>query len=575
MAKSSINIQASKDGSAGHNSREHFSHSVVFTDEQNECSSNLKDAYALLRSEIKKRSEKYTERTGQKLQKNTVTQLSAVINLEQHHTLKDLEPLKAELEAKFGTKVVQMAIHRDEGKLISKADNTELYSGKDFFLNRDDNKLYFDKAYTKLIPMDEYEIKKNYHAHIEMLGLDENGQAIRQKMNRIALQQLQTFTAQSLGMERGQESKRYTKEQMQEITALVGKKSDYASTTLYAQKFNEVARDLGYFIQRTKRQDTHPFKNIGSERETNKRLEIAKQEDLKAKVAELRAELKENGAVRADYAQLEQFSKELSEQLKSKDITIEQLRNSVEYWRNGYKQESKASKVVEKIVEVEKIVKVEDTTKIKELEKKLSEALQSKKALETIKDTPKEEKSDFRPLYAPKIAYKTVEVKTRMFGSEKQEVLPKKEALALEVYAEALAEQNKSLKRQNAELKGQNEALQEINSYQEAEITKLSPYKKLYNDLVIRLKAITKIDKVEELINAIRDKFSPFAKTQEAQPKREEKPKEQEQKPLKGKELMDEVQRLNEHGKKNIEYAKEQSKEPEKPKQKSSWRDRG
>ena len=279
MAKSSINIQASKDGSAGHNSREHFSHSVVFTDEQNECTLNLKDAYALLRSEVKKRSEAYTKRTGQKLQKNTVTQLSAVINLEQHHTLKDLEPLKAELEAKFGTKVVQMAIHRDEGKLISKADNTELYSGKDFFLNRDDNKLYFDKAYTKLIPMDEYEIKKNYHAHIEMLGLDEDGQAIRQKMNRIALQKLQTFTAQSLGMERGQERKRYTKEQMKEITTIVGKKSDYASTTLYAQKFNEVARDLGYFIQRTKRLDTHQFKDVGAERETNKRLEIAKQED--------------------------------------------------------------------------------------------------------------------------------------------------------------------------------------------------------------------------------------------------------------------------------------------------------
>ena len=519
MAKSSINIQASKDGSAGHNSREHFSHSVVFTDEQNECTSNLKDAYALLRSEVKKRSEKYTERTGQKLQKNTVTQLSAVINLEQHHTLKDLEPLKAELEAKFGTKVVQMAIHRDEGKLISKADNTELYSGKDFFLNRDDNKLYFDKAYTKLIPMDEYEIKKNYHAHIEMLGLDENGQAIRQKMNRIALQKLQTFTAQSLGMERGQERKRYTKEQMKEITTIVGKKSDYASTTLYAQKFNEVARDLGYFIQRTKRLDTHQFKDVGAEREANKRLEIAKQEDLKAKVAELRAELKENGAVRADYARLEQFSKELSEKVKSKDITIDELRNSVEYWRNGYKQESKASKVVEKIVEVEKIVKVEDTTKIKELEKKLSEALQSKKELEARVDMSKEEKSDFRPILAPKIAYKTVEVKTGMFGSEKQVVLSNVHAMQLESYAEALAEQNKSLKRQNTELKGQVEVLEEINGYQDAELKKLSHYKKAYNDLVIWLKAITKIDKVEEIINAIREKFS---HTQE--PKREEKP---------------------------------------------------
>ena len=159
-----------------------------------------------------------------------------------------------------------------------------------------------------------------------------------------------------------------------------------------------------------------------------------------------------------------------------------------------------------------------------------------------------------------------------MFGSEKEVVLPKAHAMQLESYAEALAEQNKSLKRQNAELKGQNEALQEINVMQEAEIKKLSPYKKAYQDLVIKLKAITKIDKVEEIINAVREKFSPFAKTQEAQPKREEKPKEQEQKPLKGKELMDEVQRLNEQGKKNMEYAKEQSKEPEKPKSHGHYR---
>lgn len=155
---------------------------------------------------------------------------------------------------------------------------------------------------------------------------------------------------------------------------------------------------------------------------------------------------------------------------------------------------------------------------IQELEKQLQEALQSKNTPETIKDTPKEVKNDFRPVLAPKIAYKTVEVKTGMFGSEKQVVLPKKEALALESYAEALAEQNKSLKRQNTELKGQVEVLEEINGYQDAELKKLSPYKKAYNDLVIKLKAITKIDKVEEIINAIKAKFLP---TQEA--KREEK----------------------------------------------------
>ena len=215
---------------------------------------------------------------------------------------------------------------------------------------------------------------------------------------------------------------------------------------------------------------------------------------------------------------------------------------------------------------------------IQELEKKLSEALQSKKALETIKDTPKEEKSDFRPVLAPKIAYKTVEVKTGMFGSEKQVVLPNAHAMQLESYAEALAEQNKSLKRQNAELKGQNEVLQEVNGYQEARIKELTFFEEQYNIIVKKHKEYTGIKMLKEAIEAIKAKFLP---TQEA--KREEKPNVfqtiradadadahlQEQKPLKGKELMDEVQRLNEQGKKNMEYAKEQSKEPEKPKENS------
>ena len=197
---------------------------------------------------------------------------------------------------------------------------------------------------------------------------------------------------------------------------------------------------------------------------------------------------------------------------------------------------------------------------IQELEKRLQEALQSKKALETIKDTPKEVKSDFRPLYAPKIAYKTVEVKTGMFGSEKEVVLSNVHAMQLESYAEALAEQNKGLKRQNAELKGQNEVLKEVNGYQEARIKELTFFEEQYNIIVKKLKEYTGIKTIKETIEAIKAKFLP---TQEA--KREEKPKEQEQTAPK-RSLSEKVEAMKEQGKKNIEYAKEQSKEPEKKK---------
>jgi len=330
---SSIHIQKSVGGSVGHNSRENFSYSVVYTDEKNECDTTQKDAYKTYRSELEIRSQKYTERTKQKLQKSTVTQLSAIVNLEQYHTLKDLEPIKKEIEKIFDTKVLQMAIHRDEGKLISKKDRTELYSGKDFFLNTKNDELYFDKKFTKKIDMSQYEIKKNYHAHIEMLGLDSDGQAIRQKMNKVALVQLQDFAADSLQMERGQKTKSYTKEQMREILNVVGNKNDYESTTLYAQKFNEVALDLGYFINKRKRKDTRPFKENGAERESAKRAELANTQDLKEGMTLLRSQLKEMGAERKDYAELEQLNKDLKEQIKAKSLTVEGLQDEIQDYK--------------------------------------------------------------------------------------------------------------------------------------------------------------------------------------------------------------------------------------------------
>ena len=52
MAISSIHIQKATDGSVGHNSREHFSYSVVFPDEINECDAMIKEAYTLYRAEL-------------------------------------------------------------------------------------------------------------------------------------------------------------------------------------------------------------------------------------------------------------------------------------------------------------------------------------------------------------------------------------------------------------------------------------------------------------------------------------------------------------------------------------------
>ena len=130
---------------------------------------------------------------------------------------------------------------------------------------------------------------------------------------------------------------------------------------------------------------------------------------------------------------------------------------------------------------------------VQELEKQLSEALESKNTPETIKDTPKVVLNDFRPISVPTITKQTVEVKTGMFSSEKQEVLPLDQAKKLVDYANAVSEQNKELHTQNNELKAENFELQK--------------YKKSYRELIARLKEYTKFEKISEIVEAIKERF--------------------------------------------------------------------
>ena len=173
-AKSSIHIEQGHAGFLQHNSREKPTKNSIFFDEKNEYSCSAKQAFEIYRTELQKRTEAYTKNTNRKLHKKTITHLSAIVNLNQHHTLKDLQPLINYLEKTLDTKVFQIAIHRDEGHIS------------------DDGKQI-----------------KNYHAHLEFMGIDSNGKSVRRKLTRKYLIELQSKTAELLNMERG---KNYTKE---------------------------------------------------------------------------------------------------------------------------------------------------------------------------------------------------------------------------------------------------------------------------------------------------------------------------------------------------------------------------
>ena len=321
MGKSSIHIQKASNGAITHNSRENYSKSVVFTDEKNELWNDKKIAYQIFRSELKNRVEAYTNRTNQKLQKTAVTHLSAVVNLEQHHTLKDLEKIKDELEKVFDTKVFQMAIHRDEGKIKHKETGEYLVSGTDFFYNPDDKKYYSKKdkhTFLNEININEYDIEKNYHAHIELMGLDSQGQAIRQKMNRFVLSNLQDFTAQTLDMERGnnyQIKKSVKRLDTHEFKA--SKKEENEVKKIVKNEKSKIVKKANEIIN--------------SEREDKKKLK-AELEELKKENSKFREELKnkDGGVTRDEYKKQEDLNKELQEDLKANKIELSEALAKIE-----------------------------------------------------------------------------------------------------------------------------------------------------------------------------------------------------------------------------------------------------
>ena len=228
--KSSIHIAPGRNSYFAHNSRESFSHSQVFSAEGNTYVANAKTAEQIYKNELDKRSEVYTQRTRQKLQKKTVTHLSAIINLLDHHAIADLKPICRHLVKTLDTKILQVAIHKDEGRLTHSITGENMVSGIDFFMNPDNDRIYKDKEYTEIFDISNWEAKKNIHAHVEFLGIDSNGNAIkRNKLNKYYLMELQSLVAKSLGMERGKRTKSYTQEQMVEIKSMMKSSDEHVS----------------------------------------------------------------------------------------------------------------------------------------------------------------------------------------------------------------------------------------------------------------------------------------------------------------------------------------------------------
>lgn len=172
MAKACINIQPVKNSSEIHNKR-------------------LKD-YDYVRKDLTPKNESwelcsiperrnqikdlYLKTVGQQMQKKATPIREAVVLIEGEGAMPKLKKLAKDIEEKFGIKTFQIHTHLDEG-----------HWGRD-----DDGK-----------PTDEW--KPNYHAHMVFDWTDsKTGKSI--KMNPTQMAQLQTLTANTMEMERGESS---------------------------------------------------------------------------------------------------------------------------------------------------------------------------------------------------------------------------------------------------------------------------------------------------------------------------------------------------------------------------------
>jgi chromosome segregation ATPase len=317
MRKSSIHFEHNKDVKVGyffHNDRSKPTQNSIFSTEKNYYNVSGKEATDLFFNELRKRELAYTKRTGRKLHKNTIRHISAIVNLDKHHTKNDVEKVVKYLEELLDTKIVQYSLHFDEG-----------------WVDENGNK------------------NVNYHAHLELLGLDSQGKSVRKKLDRKTLIKIQDDIAKILGMERGIN---YTKERKKRP-----KRLDTYEYKEYAKRKHEEVKKLQKQLE---------LKDL-----TNKQL-LKEISELRKQLIEKNKQLEQKGQEKIytaeDYKALSQLKKEL------KADNLQQVYQKFLELKLELKNKSKRNKELEEENERLKL-------KNKELEEKLLNIIEQAKAL--------------------------------------------------------------------------------------------------------------------------------------------------------------------------------------------------
>jgi len=250
MRFSSITIRKGGKHEFYHNDRSRPTKHSIFTQENNRVSAAGKEALEEWEKDVKFFKALWIEQHKRRMPKTTNTLLSAIVNLDERHTIEDLEKVGKFLSDYLGVKIYQVALHRDEG--------------------------YVDENGKPHI---------NHHGHILMSGIriNENGivESVSKLLKRNALKYIHKKTAEILNMP------------MSFVKS--GRRLDTDEYKMFVEKNKEIValnkklREENYKLSR----EVNLYMNETLEKD--KRIEELKEnnDELKERIKELRQKLRE------------------------------------------------------------------------------------------------------------------------------------------------------------------------------------------------------------------------------------------------------------------------------------------
>jgi predicted RNase H-like nuclease (RuvC/YqgF family) len=282
----------------------------------------------------------------------------------------------------------------------------------------------------------------NEHAHLSFFTLDrQNGRQMfrREHINRDKLRDLQTQTANILNMDRGKSKEETGRERLSH--------KDY---------------------KQAKQMESAKLKELQ-----------ATKEQLKEANNQMRIFMKENGANRNDYAQLEQAKKELEEKLKAKDLTEKELLEKFQELEKNFKKEKGH---LTSLIEVKEIDNLDLKNQNKSLQQQ-KEVLASKvialeqKTASSSNMSDLEVKAELQNIVNEEIEVKNV--KTGVFSTEKAPVIKDSKSFFKRVQdlasrgTQGVMNTIENLKREITQLKSFVKSLQTENANLKAKVREL------------------------------------------------------------------------------------------------------